>query len=181
VPCGSDWYFLLIPSRWIVKALEVVCICYNGLILLKVSGVYGRAYGTRAGTTPPGRPLNGRSMRRSGQPSKSLSGCREWLLGLCRSKWPHTHFHTRRETPHQLSYHQTHSVTACPIRTLDSGTQTGLAMAKRISEKEVASPTLSRCGSRKNYIPSLDCLTELTRCSQEGRRWHPSVLNAWTI
>src|SRR4029450_11705753 len=94
-------------------------------------------YGTRAGTTPPGRPPNGRSIHRSGQPSRSLSGCREWLLGLCRSKRSHTHFHTQWETPHQLSYHQMQSATACPIRMLDSGTQTGLAMAKRIAEKEV--------------------------------------------
>ena len=26
-------------------------------------------------------------------------------------------------------------------------------------------PTLSRCSSRKNYIPSLDCLITSTRCS----------------
>jgi hypothetical protein len=42
-------------------------------------------------------------------------------------------------------------------------------------------PTLSRCGSKKSYIPSLDGLTGSMRCSQEGHRWNPSVLNAWTI
>src|SRR5438093_3625181 len=33
-------------------------------------------------------------------------------------------------------------------------------------------PTLSRCGSRKNYIPSLECRIDSTRCSQEGFRWN---------
>src|SRR5881296_1875461 len=42
-------------------------------------------------------------------------------------------------------------------------------------------PTLSRCGSRKNYIPSLECRIDSTRCSQEGFRWNRSALNAWTI
>jgi len=42
-------------------------------------------------------------------------------------------------------------------------------------------PTLSRCGSRKNYIPSPEYLIDSSRFSQEGRLWNPSALNAWTI
>jgi hypothetical protein len=45
----------------------------------------------------------------------------------------------------------------------------------------VLRPTLSRCGSRKNYIPSLECRIDATRCSREGGRWNRSVLNVWTI
>jgi hypothetical protein len=40
---------------------------------------------------------------------------------------------------------------------------------------------LSRCGSRKNYIPSPEDLIDSSRCSEEGCLWKPSALNAWTI
>src|SRR5712691_4326221 len=42
-------------------------------------------------------------------------------------------------------------------------------------------PTLSRCGSRKNYIPSLADLIDSSRCSEEGCLWNPSALSVWTI
>ena len=42
-------------------------------------------------------------------------------------------------------------------------------------------PTVSRCGPRKNYLPSPEGYTDLRRCRQEGFRWNPSALNAWTI
>ena len=48
-------------------------------------------------------------------------------------------------------------------------------------EKAESLPTLSRCGSRKNYIPSLADLIDSSRCSEEGCLWNPSALSVWTI
>jgi hypothetical protein len=50
-----------------------------------------------------------------------------------------------------------------------------------VLENAVIQPTLSRCGSRKNYIPSPEDLIDSSRCSEEGCLWKPSALNAWTI
>jgi DDE superfamily endonuclease len=42
-------------------------------------------------------------------------------------------------------------------------------------------PTLSRCRTRKNYIPSPEHLVDSTPFSREGCQWNQSALNAWTI
>jgi hypothetical protein len=47
--------------------------------------------------------------------------------------------------------------------------------------KQLFELTLSRCGSRKNYIPSPEDPMDSSQGSEEGDLWKPSALNAWTI
>src|SRR5712664_3187515 len=51
----------------------------------------------------------------------------------------------------------------------------------RFAQLNILYPTLSRCRTRKNYIPSPEHLVDSTPCSREGCQWNQSALNAWTI
>jgi hypothetical protein len=61
----------------------------------------------------------------------------------------------------------------------EQGVNMGRNPGKAPSHGEM--PTVSRCGPRKNYVPSPEGYIDLGRCRQEGVRWNPSALNAGTI
>ncbi len=64
---------------------------------------------------------------------------------------------------------------------ITSGVLLSVIGAVQYGTSKVFYPTLSRCGSRKNYIPSLADLIDSSRCSEEGCLWNPSALSVWTI
>ncbi|MCZ6875724.1 MAG: toll/interleukin-1 receptor domain-containing protein [bacterium] len=61
-------------------------------------------------------------------------------------------------------------------KSLEAGEQFHSKLRELILE-----PALSRCGTRKNNIPSIDCFIESICRSQEGLGWNRSSSSAWTI